>query len=342
MVHSADVYELVATVLHGAPTTDRQRARAYSVPVERWERILGLDGCAVQFSRALHRAGVSAELPLRLRRLLRDATASALLQGVRVHAQMTEVAALCADVGLPVMALKGAARLLAGELPGGRSIADIDLLAAPRDAARLHELLQSRLGYAAEGNAYPHHLAGLTRAGSSGIEVHVRLTPTALPLDTEIWNGARQVLLDGHPVELPSATNLLLHTLEHAVRVNWSARYRLRDVLDVAALYCADVDHGRVIAYVAGSDCRGPMRTLLAAARALQPLIPFEQRGAWRTVRRVGRTRLALASLPRTPRVAERLFRYAGVLAEGSPRTIGRAGLGLARRLTVGATAAVR
>ena len=335
------IHDLLVDLLRDRPTSAGQRQRAFAEPAGRWHRILGFEGCAVQFDRALQRTGLSTEAPPSVRALLRTATNDSLRHGLLVHRQLAEVAALCARAGIRVMALKGAARLLAGELPGTRSIADIDLLAAPGDAPRLHELLRRDLGYAIDGAAYPHHLAGLTRPGSLGIEVHVRLTPTPLPLDAEIWEGTRPVSLGGHPIELPSPTNLLLHTMEHAVRVNWTARYRLRDILDVAALFTADVDRGRVLAHVAASDCRQPMRTILAAARAMQPEIPVRAPGAWRTVRRVGRARLAFATLARTPLVAERWFRYVGVVAEGSPRTVGRLGLDLARRLAMRGAAAI-
>jgi hypothetical protein len=338
---ASTIYDLIIDLLRDRRTSAAERRRAFAEPVGRWHRILGFDGCAVQLDRALGRAGLVAEAPEPLRHLLRAATGESLRHGLLVHRQLAEVAALGAREGIRVMALKGAARLLAGELPGTRSIADIDLLAAPRDAARLHELLQRELGYVGDGEAYAHHLAGLTRRGSLGIEVHVRLTPTPLGLDAEIWQATRPVSLGGHPIELPSPTNLLLHTLEHAVRVNWTARYRLRDILDVAALFTADVDRERVLAHVAASDCRQPMRTVLAAARDLQPAIPVARAGAWRVVRRVGRARLALATLPRTPLIAERWFRYAGVIAEGSPRTVGRLGLDLARRLATRGAAAL-
>lgn len=331
---SAAIYDLIVAVLRGSPATARQRQRAFAVPVDRWRRVLGFDGCTVQFGHALHRAGLTGEAPAPLRRLLRDAMGDSLRHALLVHTQLAEVASLCAEEGIRFMALKGAARLLAGELPGLRSIADIDLLATPDDAARMHTLLRGRLGYAMDGEPYPHHLAGLTRPGSLGIEVHVRLTPTPLALDAAIWEETRQVSLAGRPIALPSPTNLLLHTLEHAVRVNWTARYRLRDILDVAALRTGDVRTDVVAAHLSTSDCRKPMRTILAAAGTLQAATPSGAPSAWRTVRRVGRTRLALAEMARTPRIAERWFRYSGMLAEGSPRTIGRAGLDLGRRLT--------
>lgn len=329
---STTVYDLVADVVRGAVPDVRARARAFAIPARRWHRVLGFDGCAVQFDRALQRAGLAAEAPPELRRLLRDATNTALQRALLVHAQLAEIGQLCSEGGIRVMALKGAARLLAGELAGSRSIADIDLLVAPRDARALHAMLQRELGYAVDGEEYPHHLAGLTRTGSLGIELHHRLTPDALPLDDSIWSDARPAPgVNG--IAVPSATGLLLHTLEHAARVNWTARYRLRDVLDVAALDTDAVDAGRVARYVAASDFGRPMRTLLGAARASRSPAGVRANDSWRTVRRVGRSRIALAAWPRAPRIAERFFRYAGVLAEGSPRTIGRVGVDLAKRL---------
>ena len=309
------------------------RRRAFAVPVARWQRVLGFEGCIVHFDRALQSAGLAAEAPPALRRLLREATSAALERGILVHRQVGEVAAIAATHRIPVMALKGAARLLDGELAGRRSIGDIDLLTRPDDALHLHELLQREAGYSINGPAYPHHLAGLTRSGSLGIEIHTRLTPKSLPLDDSIWRDARAVRLNEHDIGIPSPTNLFLHTLEHAVRVNWSGRYRLRDIVDLAMLFTDEVDAREVGAHVAARSCRRPMEVILGAARALEPRIPFGEVSRWNTVRRVGRTRLALASLPVTPLVAERLYRYAGALAEGSPRTLGRLGIDLVRRL---------
>src|SRR4051812_25131743 len=182
MVASA-IYGFITDVLRARPTSSDQRRRAFAEPLGRWHRTLGLDGCAVQFDRALHRAGLTEEAPAPLRRLLREATNESLRHAMLVHGQLAGLAALCAREAIRLMPLKGAARLLAGELPGMRSIADIDVLTDPADASRLHSLLQRELGYAVDGDAYPHHLPGLTRPGSLGIEVHVRLAPDRLPLD---------------------------------------------------------------------------------------------------------------------------------------------------------------
>jgi hypothetical protein len=154
-----------------------------------------------------------------------------------------------------------------------------------------------------------------------------------LALDVEIWRDTRSVVLDGYPIEIPSPTSMLLHTLEHAAGLNWAGRYRLRDIIDAASLFRHVVSVEAVTAYVRASPTRAAFETLLSAAHELEPRSPRSRARAWRTVRRVSRARIVVAVLPRNRLVAERCFRYAGILAEGSPRTLARAGLALMRRL---------
>jgi hypothetical protein len=340
-VRSLAVYDLVANVLRRRPTEESARHRAFDAPLALWRRVLGFEGCAVQFDCALCARGLMADVPIPLRRMLREATGTALHRGIMVHDQLAEVAALATTHDVRVLALKGAARLLGGELAGTRSIGDIDLLVSPPDAARFHSLLQNELGYGVSGSSYPHHLPGLTRSGSLGIEVHFRLSRVPLALDVAIWRDTRSVALGGHPIELPSPTSLVLHTLEHAAGLNWAGRYRLRDIADIAALFTGAVSSDVVMEYVHASPMRAAFETLLSAAHELEPRVPRSRAHAWRTVRRVSRARIAVATLPRSRLVAERCYRYAGLVAEGSPRTLARAGLALVRRLGAAASATV-
>ena len=331
-MHSTVVNAFATAVLRGHVPSAAKRRRAFAAPLHVWQRVLGFEGCAVQFAHALVAAGMLEEAPPALRLALRDGTSTALRNAMLVHRQLPPVAALAAAHGIRVLVLKGAARLLGGEPAGGRSIADIDLLAAPDDARRLHALLQSELGYAMADEGAAHHLPGLTRPGCLGIEVHHRLSPDRTPLDTLAWNDARPARIGPHSIDIPSPTVLLLHALDHAIGVNWLGRYRLRDICDVAALCAADVSLAEVDRYVRASPERRALETLLSAAHGLEPRAPLVRRGAWTTVRRVSATRIAFAMIPRGRLGAERLFRYAGVLAEGSPRTIWRAGLELVSR----------
>ncbi len=333
MVHSIAVYDFIVDVLRGRPTRVDQRRVAFEACHSTWERVMEFEGCGAQVDRALCLAGLREHAPPPLRRLLRDSTGAALRRAALAHEALREVAALAAAHRIRVLALKGAARLLGGELPGTRSMADIDLLVAPSDAARFHRRLQTELGYRNSGLPYPHHLSALTRRGSLGIEIHTRLSDTALALDDAILLDTRIEAFDGQPIEIPSPTNMVLHTLEHAAGLNWMVHYRLRDILDVASLFTHEVAADAVLSYTQSSSRRVVFETLLSAAHALQPLAPEPRRNAWRTVRRVARTRLAFAILPRNRVTANRMFRYASVIAEGSPRTMMRAGAGLLRRM---------
>ena len=332
-MHSLAVYDLASAVLRGRRPPHARRRRAYAAPLPVWRRVLGFEGCAVQFGHASIAAGIADELPDAVRVLLREETSRALRHGLLVHRQLPAVAALAVEHGIRIVALKGAARLLAGEPPGTRAIADIDLLTAPADADRLHRLLQAELGYTVQAGAgAPHHLVGLVRPGCLGIEVHHRLSPDRCALDDAILARTRRLEVGGIPIDVPGPAELLLHALEHAAGVNWMGRYRLRDICDTAALCTASVSPSVLSAYVRSSPVRRALETLLSAAHDMQPLAPRARKHAWSTVRRVSRARIALAVRPAGARAAERVFRYTGVLAEGSPATIWRAGTELLAR----------
>ena len=327
MVHSLAIYDLVSDVLRARPVPASRRQAALRAPLDVWQRLLSLEGCTVQFERCLQRAGLMGEAPPALARFLRDATGASLRQSVSVHSQLTAIATLAERDGIRFLVLKGAGRLVADALGASRAIADIDLLASPADAMRLHALLRTELGYAAAGPAQQHHLAPVARAGSLPVEIHLRLTDAAMWLDAAMFDATRRIPVGSTMLEVPSATSMLLHTLEHATLLNWMSRYRLRDVLDVAACYTDDVDAAAVEAYVRASPRRAALETILSAAHELAPRIPCARPAAWRTVRRVSRARLGIAIPFGRTTAADRLFRYAGVLAEGSPTSLRRAAM---------------
>ena len=334
MSRSGAVFDVIASVIRGLPVDAAQWSRAGAAPLTTWQRVLGFEGCAPQFDRALRSRGLMAAVPAEVRQMLRESTAAALRLGLVAHGQLGEIAALASRHGIRVLAVKGAAQLLGGQVPGARSLSDIDLLVRPADGERFHALLVGELGYRSDGPTYPHHLPVLERTASLNIDVHVRLSDVATVLDDAMWTDTRIVEVEGgSALELPSPTNMVLHVLEHGLRLNWMGRYRLRDILDVAALYTEDVSDTAVRAYVARSDARRACEILLSAAHSLEPRVPMSCAAPWRTLRRVSRTRLAAASLPRDPRAAERCFRYAGLVAEGSAASMLRAGRNAVRRL---------
>ena len=332
MLDSVSAYDFTFALLRGENAAIKLRRRAFATSPLVWARLLALEACGPPVDRALAAAGLAGEAPPLLRRLLRESTTIAIQRAVAIRAQLTEIAALAVAHGVRILVLKGAARLLAGEMPGTRTISDIDLLVAPSET-RLHSLLREELGYHVSGPGAAHHLPGLSRESGVGVEVHFRLSELPQQLDDAIWNDTRRVREVDGALEIPSPTALLLHTLDHAVVLNWQTRYRLRDLLDVAALHTPEISADRLRVFIRASPDRRALETLLAAARDFACEDSSKRGGALQTARRVGRARIALAVVPADPRVADRVFRYAGALAEASPVVAHRLGTQLVRRV---------
>lgn len=312
----------MGAVLAGETPAAKLVARAFAASHELWQRTLVIEACAAQFDRALRPSAVASMAPPALRRELSDATAQAVRQGLRVPGQIAEVAQGARECGIRFMVLKGAARLLSGAVAGGRSLSDIDVLAAPDDAQRLHAMLRHRLGYDSMSAAPEHHLPTLSRAGALPVEVHVQLGPRITDLDARIWRDVQEVPEAG--LVVPSPTAALLHALEHGALVHWAVRYRFRDLLDVAEAWTPGVDAKEVVSYLRAHPQRVALETLLGAARRFAVAIPAGRRSAWRTVRRVARARYVIAAHVRDPARAKSLCIAAGVLAEASPQALFR------------------
>jgi hypothetical protein len=313
-------YEVMSAVLAGESPTAMLAARAFGAPHELWRRALAIEACAVQFARALRQSAISGSVPSSLHEELSDATERAVRAALVVPGQVAELASISRESGARILLLKGAARLLSGEVAGGRSISDIDILASPDDARRLHVLLQHRLGYQSVSAAPEHHLPVLSRRGALPIEIHVQLGPRRTSLDDRIWRDARELPDTGMAV--PSSTGALLHALEHGALVHWAVRYRLRDLLDVADGWSAGVDREEVVRFVRAHAQRRALETTLGAARRFGVALPVARPSAWRTVRRVARARYLVAAHVRRPALAESLCIAAGILAEASPRAM--------------------
>jgi hypothetical protein len=310
----------MAAVRAGETPAARLVAHAFAAPHELWQRALALETCAVQFDRALRSSPVASATPPALHRELSDATAEGVRQTLRLPGQIAELAQVARECGIRFIVLKGAARLLDGGIGGGRSLSDIDILAAPGDAQRLHAMLRHRLAYDSRSAAPEHHLPMLSRAGALPVEVHVQLGPCKTGLDARIWHDTRVV--QGAGIVVPSPTAALMHALEHGALVHWAVRYRLRDLLDVAEAWTGRVDGDEVTSYLRAHPQRAALETLLGAARRFAVAIPAGRRSAWRTVRRVARARHLVAAYVRDPGRAKSLCIAAGIVAEASPRAL--------------------
>jgi hypothetical protein len=291
------IYDIMAAAVRGRPIPES----AGSADLACWERVLAIEACGPWLEWAARRDPRLAQAVEPARPILRAQSEAAVAHALTAGAQLAEIAALAPVVGR-VLVLKGAARFLSGEPAGRRTLSDIDLLV--EHPAAWHRALQRELGYQPDAVGTPgRHLPALVRAGSLAVEIHTRLSDSPSPLDTLIWRGTRPVL----GLEIPSAGLLARHTLEHAVVVHRTLRYRLRDILDVAAV-CD------TLAAAAGGRAE---RIVLAAAG-----IRGDADRAWRTVRRVALARLAVPSAPRVAGDHDPLVYIAGQLAEGSPAVL--------------------
>ena len=313
-------YDLMVAVLAGETPPANVVARAFGASATLWRRALALEACAVRFDRVLRASGLANASPPLLRQLLREATGRAVRHALTLPNQVTELSEAARELGIRIMILKGGARLLGTDTPGMRSMSDIDVLTAPADAARLHHFLRQRRGYEPMTACPEHHLPTLMRAGALPVEVHIQLGPRRTDLDVRIWRDARGV--PGSDLVVPSETSALLHAMEHGALVHWAVRYRLRDLLDVAEAWSADVDADEVAAHVARHPERVALSTMQGGARRFAPGIPVGRRSAWRTVRRVAQARHVFAAYVADGSRAQSLCIAGGLLAEGSPRAL--------------------
>lgn len=333
---SRAVYDALQAAVRGLPLPDDRAAAAAAAPLRCWERALWIERCTPFIYRLWREGDRLKGLPAPLGSIMEQGTRRAAVHGLQALAQLNEIAALAASAGIPVMALKGAARLLGGDAPGLRSIADLDLLVEPAAAARLHQLLRSELGYKIVGAGRRHHLSPLGRPDSLPVDLH---TSAGAPdgCAGETWHDAREIRLAGGRIFLPAPTQMLLHVTAHAVELDWALQFRLRDVLDVAACWSDGVNRDEVLAAVSCTPYERLAHTLLSAAHELNPRVPLLSVAPWRQVTRVGRSRLAAASVPGAG-AAQRAARWVSIVATGSPMLFGR----LLRGLPVNAVRSLR
>jgi hypothetical protein len=333
------VYEVVASAVEGvAPAPSHVRV-ALQAPSGIWQRVLALEGCGAWLDNARRRTPALCTMVTPADALLRASSADALRAAVIAMSQLADIADAAAADDVRLLALKGTARLLAGEAAGTRWMSDIDLLADPNGARVIHQTLQSKLGYAPDEPGTPaRHLAALTLTTGLPVEIHRRLVDAgSSPLEERVWLGAHPVPIGRAAIEIPDGTALLMHALEHAVVVHRTARFRLRDVVDVAAVSNDTVDWGEVQRYVDVHEDRRALQTLLAAAGCVSPdslpqlALPItglpEPHRAWRRIRRVGRTRLLAPAREDIPPASDPRVIILSQLAQCSPRGIARLAL---------------
>jgi hypothetical protein len=317
------VYDLLVATLRGQAVQGPRLDRACQASLDTWEIVVGAEGVGPQAHAALVDSPIYTDLSEGVRSLLRRWGQTAFRESLLLPPQLAEIARVAAQKGIRLLALKGAARLLSGERAGARTTSDIDLLVPKAEAGALHELLQRELAYRPLPYGPEHHLAALVRPLLLRVEIHTALSRQPSPLDDLIWRDTRSAVVGDTHVEIPSATSLALHTLEHAVvgHREWTyrlQRYRLRDITDLAATWNNQVDASLVLDHVRRSRHRRALETALSAAQELRPVLPKLRAGSWSTVRRVARTRLWISPTTEPDSRGGYLSIFAAVLAEGS------------------------
>ena len=113
---------------------------------------------------------------------LARASAGAAATQLRAREAAAEVVAAAAEAGVPCCFLKGLALEASGALlPGGRSLADVDVLVSVNAAARLGAALAQRGFQPGAGEEYPHQLPAFQHQRLGSVEVHRHLPGLAAP-----------------------------------------------------------------------------------------------------------------------------------------------------------------
>lgn len=152
-----------------------------------------------------------------------------------------EIVQIAGENGIRVVLLKGAAvSFLVYPQPGLRPMRDIDLLCAPADALRLHELLRGAGYRVSEEVPWDHHhLASLVKP-TDGFQVHVEIHHHLFHFswrgnttgEAELLARARSFDLDGTPAWSLALEDQLWHIYQHML----SGPIRLMAVADLISL----------------------------------------------------------------------------------------------------------
>jgi hypothetical protein len=237
---------MLLRALTAEPTAARAAWRA-------WTALRDLDSATAEEVRLL------ANLASRLHLIDPGSPLEPRIQGIRrfvwTHTQLRltgarPLLAALAEAGIPMVALKGAARVLAGTPQAGvRFLRDVDVLVRPADwtdALRIADAQGWRccLGTPYAGaleagtpaRVYPvHHAVALAR-GRAQVDLHhhalymCRVTGD----DDGMWARATPARLNGVPVLAPSATDELMQALAHGAQ--YSPKPIADWALDAAAL----------------------------------------------------------------------------------------------------------
>lgn len=231
--------------------------------------------------------GVESHVPERLRDQMQGALAQTRYIQGQARRELRQVARVLAREGIPLMALKGLAYLVA-ELPssGWRNLSDIDLMVRRDDIDRAEQLLRDA-GWVDSGEHddydqhyyrdWMHEVPPLVHpARGFEVDVHHNLSPpvSRLRIDAaRLWDAAVEHVDEcGMRVFVLDGPDMLLHNAVHLF-MNDELRGGLRDVVDFRDLFqhfaaaesgfdrrllarAAELGCGRALYYAAGAAIR--------------------------------------------------------------------------------------
>ncbi|TME93158.1 MAG: nucleotidyltransferase family protein [Chloroflexi bacterium] len=214
-------------------------------------QLVAFEGCSLWLHRRLKELDALQCVHAPFAAWLRQSARRIAAQNLAVDAQRDAVVGILNDLDCAHVLLKGAARRLVTDLypyADARAVGDVDVLVpehlAPAAWKGLESAGFSTVPGAERRYAAHHHLAPLSNERRVNVEVHTS-TSTVVP-PREAWrrmNGSGCTINCGNgATRVAGATELLWHALAHALVESWSYAFRLRFLLDAAAVLASDQD----------------------------------------------------------------------------------------------------
>lgn len=281
--------DLVLETLRLRPSRSAAALRAAwrAAPTIGLAPLVAFEGCSLWLYRRLTELDALPDVDRTFASWLARSARRVAARNLRTRVQRDTVVTALNAFACPHVLLKGVARQLVTDVypyADARPIGDVDIL-LPRDRARLAWERLCDIGFAPAPRdesryATHHHLPPLSNGLRVPVEVHTSTAPH-LAAD-EAWQrmtaDARRIQHEGRTTAVSATTELLWHTVAHALRTPSGGAFRLRFLLDAASLWAGgdQIDWGRIAGRLAAGEVPHTIlaRRWLAAAAWLAGRTP--------------------------------------------------------------------